>query len=438
MAAALAAFTCSEAITPAWLLALTFGMGIGNAAYSPAWQAIVPNLVPRQELRSAILLNSISMNASRAVGPAVGGLIVAAAGPGMAFVLNAVSFLGIILVLARWKRERPPATNLPPEQFIGAILAGVRYVRHTPDIRVILWRALAFVSGAAALWALLPAIAREHVAWGPAGYGIFLGCLGCGAVTGIWILNRPRQRLGSSWTVTLGGLLFGLSAALLAWVPSFEIRCFALVVAGGMWLSVMTTLNSAAQLILPEWVRARAMSIYLLVFFGGMALASAGWGLVASSLDTRLALMLSALWLAVSAVLTLHLRISDDSSVNQDLSHHWPDAPSIPANRTHKPVLISIEYRIEPDRVDEFLRAVRHLRQSRLRGGALAWGIFQDSEDPKRFVETFVDESWLAHLRRHDRVTAHDQRLEAAVLSCHAGLEPPKVSHLLYAAENTR
>lgn len=256
MAAALAAFTFSDAITPAWLLALTFGLGIGNAVYSPAWQAIVPNLVPRPQLRSAILLNSISMNASRAIGPAVGGVIVAAAGPDMAFLLNAVSFLGIILVLARWNRERPPSTNLPPEQFIGAILAGVRYVRHTPEIRIILWRALAFVSGAAALWALLPAIAREHEAWGPAGYGIFLGCMGCGAVTGIWTLNRPRQHLGSSWTVTLGGLLFGLSAALLAWVPSFGIRCLALFVAGGMWLSVMTTLNSAAQLILPEWVRA--------------------------------------------------------------------------------------------------------------------------------------------------------------------------------------
>jgi predicted MFS family arabinose efflux permease len=325
-AAALAAVTAAGLVTPWLLLALTFALGLGFALNAPAWQAVVPELVPRAEVPAAVALNGVSVNASRAVGPALGGVLVAAAGPGAAFLLNALSFVAVLWVLFRWDR---PATAgaLPAERLVGAMRAGVRYVRYAPAFRAVLVRSAAFVTGAAGLWALLPAVAREHADWGPAGYGVMLGSLGAGAVLGTLLLPAVRRGTSADVLVAGGTIVFAACAAGVALFPSLGARCLLLFPAGAAWLAGLTTLSSSAQSLLPAWVRARALSVYLLVFFGGLAAGSVLWGLVASPLGVPLALLASAGCMVVALTAGLRYRLPAGSLPTAEPSRHWPEAP---------------------------------------------------------------------------------------------------------------
>src|SRR3954471_12726247 len=280
VAVALAAVTFAGQMTPWLLLGMTFLLGLGSALNSPAWQATTPELVPREEVPAAVALGGVSMNVARAVGPALGGLLVAAAGPGATFLLNALSFLGVLFVVAQWRRPEEPSA-LPAERLLGAMRSGLRFVRHAPPFRAVLIRAIAFVVGSSSLLALLPVLMKQDTSLGPAHYGILLGCFGAGAVISVVLLPKLLRGLDADRTVTVGTIALAALTLAVAWLPYYPLWCVFLVIAGAAWLASLTRLNSSAQAAVPRWVRARALAVYLLVFFGGMAVGSVLWGFVA-------------------------------------------------------------------------------------------------------------------------------------------------------------
>ncbi|MDQ3820388.1 MAG: MFS transporter, partial [Acidobacteriota bacterium] len=265
-AVALAVVTLLQLTTPVVLLLLTFALGLGAALNAPAWQAIVPELVPRSELPLAVSLNSVAFNIARAVGPALGGLVVAALGSWAVFMLNSVSFVGVIFVIHRWRRE-PVESISPTERVVGAMRAGLRYVRHAPELRGVLVRTVVFASCASALWALLPLVARRDLGLGAVGYGILLGGLGAGAIVGAVVLPKARASLSVNVLVILGTILFALSTVMLAEVRVFGLLVVAMLFGGLAWMTTMSSFNIGVQTVVPEWVRARALAIYLLSFF---------------------------------------------------------------------------------------------------------------------------------------------------------------------------
>ncbi|HME72692.1 MAG TPA: MFS transporter, partial [Myxococcota bacterium] len=283
-AAALGILTLSGAVTPVSLLLLTFCLGVGSALNAPAWQAITPELVPREELPDAISLNGMAMNVARAAGPALGGAVVAIVGSGPTFLLNAASFLGVIAVLARWERPRRES-RLPPEDLYGAIRAGIRYVRHSTQLTTVLVRALSFILCGSVVWALLPLFARETLGLGPSGYGALLGFFGAGAVSGAFLLPRLRRALSAERVATGSVLAFAAVTLVLGLARDGKLVGIALVIGGAAWLILLSSLNLAAQSAVPSWVRARAMAVHLLVIFGGMAIGSAFWGAIATFID---------------------------------------------------------------------------------------------------------------------------------------------------------
>ncbi len=383
-ATALGVSTVLRLTGPWLLLSLTFCMGLGNALNAPAWQATTPDLVPREELAAAVALGGISVNVARAVGPALGGLLVAALGAGWVFLLNAASFLGVVVVLARWQRE-VPRSRLPPEDVPGAMRAGVRYVRHSAPFRAVLARTAAFVMPASALWALLPLFARRGLGLSAAGYGLLLGCLGAGAIVGAAFLPRVRERLTSDRLVLAGAAVFAVVSAAVALARGPLVAGGGLFIGGMAWMGAMSTLSVAAQNAVPAWVRARALAVGLLAVQGSMALGSLLWGVVATHSD---------------------IPTADEG-----------------------PVLVTLEYDVDPDQAEEFLRAVRRLEPVRRRDGAIRWSVYRDTEDPHRWLEMFVVESWIEHLRQHERVTADDRALFEAAARFDRGGNGPRVRH---------
>jgi MFS family permease len=435
-AAALGLLTNSGAVSPLTLLTLTFALGFGSALNAPAWQAIIPELVPRAELRSAVTLNGVGFNLARAIGPALGGVLVAGAGAAAVFFLNALSFLGVLVVLFRWKR-RVVKSTLPAEDVLGAMRAGIRYVRHAPPLRAVMFRTAVFILGGSALWALLPLIARQELALDATGYGLLLGCLGAGAVAGAALLPRLQQRLSTDFFLAVATVLFALATLAPALVRSLPLLCAAMVVGGGAWMTVMSTFSVAAQMSVPRWIRARALAVYGLTFQGGTAIGSALWGLLAERAGLPTALLCGAGTIVLGVAAIGRYRIRPEQEVNLAPSFHWPDPIlSINPPLNAGPVLVMVEYTIEPARLRDFVAAMQGVRSLRLRDGAYRWGLFYDPVNPTRCVETFVVESWAEHLRQHERVTLADKQVEDIAYAFHAGDRPPAVSHLIYARDD--
>ncbi|HEV7258102.1 MAG TPA: MFS transporter [Bosea sp. (in: a-proteobacteria)] len=430
--AALAATTFAGLTGPLTLLSLTVAIAAGAALSAPAFQAIVPELVPAAAVPQAVALNSLGVNIARAIGPALGGLIIALSGPAAVFALNAVSFLGILLVLARWQRQ-PRASRLPAEHFFGALRAGARYASQASALQIVLIRSAGFFLFASALWALLPLIARRELGLGPAGYGGLLTLMGLGAVAGAMLLPRLRDRLSANRMTIVASLLFALSTGGLALAPDFATAGAVLALAGLAWIAMMSALNGAAQASSPAWVKARALAIYLVVFQGAMTLGATLWGTLAARLGIPVTLGMAALGqvLALFALAARH-PLGAMSGLDLSPSSHWP-APvvegTVEADRG--PVMVTIEYRVDPARMADFVRAMRPMRRIRRRDGAIGWYLLQDAAAPGIVVESFVLESWLEHLRQHERVTHTDREHQAAAHAFHLGPEPPVVRHLI-------
>jgi MFS family permease len=415
----------------AWsLLAFTFALACGAAMMTPAWAATVPELVPRAELHAAIALNSTGVNVARAVGPAVAGVLVAAAGPAIAFLLNALSFLGVMTVLARWRRVPQPA-DLPSEGFFGAMRAGVRYVRAAPKLQCVMVRALTFFLFGSAIWSLLPLVARG-TGGGAQMYGVLLGCVGAGAVSAALTLPKLRARWSRDRLVWTASVLLAVAMVLSAVARSPMVLIPAMLLTGVAWLSVLSTLHVSAQTAVPGWVRARALAVYLVMFSLGMTGGSVLWGAIASRTSVGVALLVAAAGSLVSLVATRRYTLGGQEPADTDDAVNWPAPVTHGDIEPHRgPVLVTVEYRVAAGNADAFSQAMRELRRIRRRDGAMLWGLFHDASDGERYLETFLVESWVEHMRQHHRATAGDQDISDQVRGYHIGPDAPQVSHLI-------
>jgi MFS family permease len=416
----------------AWsLLALTFLIGCGSALYAPAWQASVGDQVPRAELPAAVALNSLGFNLARTAGPAIGGAIVATAGPAAAFTLNAFSYVALIIVLATWRREVPPRV-LPPESVGAAMFAGLRYVGMAPTISSVLVRSLAFGLAASAVWALMPVVARDLIGGDALIFGIMLGAFGVGAVAAALSNASLHHRFRNDPIVTVATLAFGaatvtigLSDTLLATLP-------ALVVAGGAWVLALSSFNITVQTSSPRWVVGRTLAIYQMVTFGGIAIGSWGWGELADRTGITPSLVAAGAVMATSALLGLRHRLPQWERLNLEPSRAWPEPQTkldlVPQSG---PVVVTVEYRIADEDQNAFIVAMREVRRIRRRDGARRWMLLQDIADPERWIERFHSPTWIDHLRHHHRVTVADREVESRAYAYHQGPEPPRISHLL-------
>jgi len=427
-AAILGVLTLTGHTGPWTLLWLTFALGLGSTMNGPAWQAIMPELVPKPDLPAAISLNSAGFNLARSVGPALGGLVVAAVGAGAAFMLNAISFVGVMIVLYLWKRDSegvPQST----ESIGGAIWTGMRYVRFARPMHAVLLRSGFFVISSSALWAILPLVAKVELRSESSGYGVLLGCLGLGSIIGALLSSRVRQMFSPDTIVTSSVVLFGLVNIALAYLTSFAAVALMMLAGGVAWMSVNSNLNTSAQTSLPAWVRARALGVYLLVFQGAMAVGSVIWGEVAERFGLRSTLLIAGVTLLIAAALTARLRLTGSLELDTSPSNHWPEPPLIQRNPEDGPVLVTVEYSIDSQRGVEFVRAMQAVRRIRRRDGAIRWSLYEDAATPGRYIENFVVESWAEHLRQHERITVSDREMEVKAWAFHKGEGPPKVTH---------
>ena len=421
-------------VMSSWLLlALTCVLSIGDAVEAPSWRALLPELVERDDLPAASALNGIEFNLARAVGPAIGGLLVAAVGAGIVFAVNAASFLGVLMVIGRWTRPRTSRTA-PAETLGGATAAALRYVRYTPAIRTLLVRTGGAMFFAAALMALLPTVAHE-ISGKPLGYGLLLGAFGAGAVLGALSLQRMRQRMSAENIVSTALAVLGVTLVAAGALNSLAVLCAFMVAGGAGWMIFISMLNTMVQQLAPSWVRARVLAVFLLVFQGSMALGSVVWGFTAEYGGVALALTIA----GIGAAATILLRfVAPLPSVDVDLSvwSHWPALRSVADlgyDLDDGPVLVTLEYHVDPQQEPAFLEAVRRMGRLRRRDGASQWGIFRDTERPDHWLETFVVNSWAEHARQHERAIAADRPMEEGVRR--STRAAPVVRHFLYVSK---
>jgi predicted MFS family arabinose efflux permease len=429
-AVALGVLALAGLVTPWLLLALIFAVGTGQALTSPTWQTLQPELVPPAERAQAISLGAVNQNLARAVGPAIGGIVLAATSAGTVFLVNAATFLAVIAVIAWWRGTRP-VQMLPREHVGEAIRAGGRYVAASPALRVILLRAGLFIFFASSVWALLPVVARSYLHLGSGGYGLLLGCVGLGAVGGAAILPRLRARLTPGSLLTAGSLGLAGVALVLGYVHITVVVGIALGLGGLAWILALSTLNSLYQLTLPGWVKARGMSFYLIVFQGGNAVGSAVMGIAAQRAGLAPTLLAAAAALALGPLAGLRYRFQPIPPRELLPAGDWP-APRLAADEPPGgPVMVTVEYRPREGLADELLAELRAARFSRRRTGASAWRVWQDAADPGRIVEQFVVASWTEHIRQHERVTIRDQHRLDNISALTDPDHPAAVTHWL-------
>jgi MFS family permease len=418
--------------TPDNLLLFTFLIGAAGALTLPAWQSIVPQLVPKEDLTSAVAANSVGVNISRALGPALGGAAIAGLGIVSPFWINAISNLAVVGALLWW-RPNSSKTALPAERVGGAIEAGLRYARHSPVLRATLIRAAAFFLFASTYWALLPLLARTQIASGPELYGILLGAIGAGAVGGAFVMPWMRAKFGPELLVTSGMLGTAITLALYGLAHDVITALVASLLAGVSWIAVLATLAVSAQVSLPDWVRGRGLALYTTVFFGCLTIGSAVWGKIAAVLGLPAAHFLAAFGVLAAIPLTWRWKLQAGAGLDLTPSMHWP-APitSYPIQHDRGPVLVTVEYRIRPKDRQEFLQVLEQLGYERRRDGAYRWGVFEDAAVEGRIVENFLVASWMEHLRQHQRVTNADRRVQECVERFHLDDEP-KVTHFIAA-----
>jgi MFS family permease len=442
--AILSVLTFFDIISPWILLILTFLLNIGAAMNSPAWQAIVPEVIPRPQLPDAISLNSAGFNLARALGPALGGLAIAlfakaTTGAASVFLLNSLSFVGVILVLYHWQRNPLFKSALPAERIQGSMRAGIRYIRYAPMLQASFVRTLIFTLFVSAVWALLAVVAKNDLRQGAMGYGILNGSMGFGAVIGATLLPRVRRILSADSIIASATGVFVATLVVLAMVKIPLIIIAMLIAAGFAWTSAMSTLNLSVQVSVPAWVQARALGAYQMIFSGGMALGGVIWGFIAEHVSTSKSLLCAAVGLAVTLPLSMRFHVL--RGVQPDFTPHLytKPAPTLATEREDSdgPVRISIDYYIDTRDYPAFIKAIYKMRAVRLRDGAIRWGVYQDASDPAHLNETFITESWLEYLRQRERLTTSDVAIREHLFSFHRGKERPRISHMFYAKEGS-
>jgi MFS family permease len=427
----LAGLSIAGALSAPVLLLLTFLNGLTMAMRWPVFAAIVPSVVPRAHLSAALALNGAAMNVPRIVGPAIAGALLAGAGSAVVFGLNAVISVAAFALILRWKSERKESA-LPGERFVGAMRVGWQYVRQAPRLQVALLRIGLFMLQVSGMMSLLPLLAKQLPGGGAGTFSALLAATGLGAVLMVLFMGRLREQLGRDRAVIVGSLLHAAAAAGAALSPNLWFALPCLLCAGGAVILTANTITVAAQMMLPDWVRARGMAVYQMALMGGAAAGAAIWGHVAAALDVRTTVLAAAGFGALVVLLSARLSID---RVNPDEHLPAPVAalppPAIAIEGDDGPVMVTVEYQIDPARAAEFARVMQLTRRARLRQGALSWGLFRDSNVPGRYVEYFVDETWFEHQRRLERFTAGDAGLRERRLSFHVGEQPPAVRRLV-------
>jgi len=423
----LAVLSLSGLLNAPLLLLLTAINGIGLAMRWPVFSAIVPQVVSREHLSMAIALNGISMNLSRVIGPVVAGGLIALVSPAAVFVLNALLAAGAMVLILRWRSVTEPSP-LPGERFIGAMRAGIGFTMQSPRLKVVLLRVLLFFIQSSALLALLPLVARQMHGGGPATFTVLLSSLGAGAIVAALYFPRWRARYDRDRFVLVGTLAHAAFSLVVVFVHETWIALPAMVACGMAWISVANSLTVAAQMAMPDWVRARGMSIYQTALMGGSAAGSVLWGQVAAWWDVDGAVIAAAVFGVVALALTR--RHTVDGGAELDFTpvpaRQLPE-PAVPIGPNEGPVMVTIEYQIDPARARDFAQVMQLTRAARMRQGALSWGLFRDTAVPGRYIEYFLDESWVEHLRRLERFTASDAGLRERRLAFHLGDQIPKV-----------
>ncbi len=413
------------------LLGFTFVLGLGAILANPAWQAVNAELVPPGELPAAVTLSSVSYNLARAVGPALAGLIIAVAGPAAVFLLNAIAFLYVVVVLFRW-HPAPHRAVLPAERLIGAMRTGVRFVQNSPEMQTVLIRTFFFIFFISALWALLPVIVRQDLRLGAAGYGLLLGCIGVGAVLGAAVLPQIQRKIPVvDRQVIISTVVLALVMIALGYLRNLLVLCLIATIGGTAWIMLVSSFNVAAQEAAPTWVRARALGAYLVVYQGGTAIGSLLWGAVAAGLGDPFAILLAALGAVLGLAAGLRWHLAD--SEKQDLRPWHVSVPRllIEPRLQEGPVIVQVEYCVEPQQAEDFLRAMHEVRSMRERDGAFGWFVACDPANEERHVEAFMAESWLDYLRQLDRMTNADHAIEDHARSFHQGSAPPTVTPII-------
>lgn len=428
VALVLAVMTIAGMMSPVLLLILTFALSAGDAFETPTWRAVLPELVQKEDLPAASALNGIEFNFARAVGPALAGFVIAFSGIGSAFLVNTVSFCGVILVVARWKRPAVQRAT-PPETVTGATVAAIRYVRYSPAVRAVMVRAGAAMFFASGLLALLPSVA-QRLNGSPVGYGVLLGCFGCGAVLGALAMQRARVRWSADVIVSVGIAIFGLTTIAAGSLRDLAPLGAILLIGGAAWISFISLFNVQVLNQAPDWVRARVLAVSMLVFQGAVAAGSATWGAVAARAGVRTALLCAGIGAILTTALGLFWRMPD-ASLDLTPWNHWRLPPVADSDVDGAgPVLVTVEYHVDSGRLPEFIKTMHQYGRVRRRDGASRWGICRDLEIADCYLETFVVSSWAEHLRQHDRFTRADSQLEEQLRTC--TLDKPKVRHLLY------
>ncbi|HYL08654.1 MAG TPA: MFS transporter [Candidatus Udaeobacter sp.] len=427
---ALTVLTFAGQMPPALLLAFTFALGCSSVFTNPAYQSVVPQLVPRDQLRAASALGSISVNLARLIGPALAGLLIARVGVAAVFGLNALTYAFFAVVVVAWRPASGTAPELP-ERFTAAIRAGGRYVLNAPIVRRILLRAALFLVPATVLWALLPLVATQQLHLGAAGYGVLLGSIGAGAVAGALVLPRFRARVSSNQLVGAASALYALVLILIVVVPNPILAVIVLLPSGAAWIAVLSDINAELQLFLPAWVRGRGISTYQMVLFGAQAVGAVAWGAIAEPLGVRVTFFIASAALLCTVATFRFWPFFETAGMDRGTQAYWPEPElAIDTGPDSGPVVVKSVYNIAPEKEREFLEAMKGVRLSRLRTGATQWGLFRDGEVPHSFVEMYVVPSWDEHLRQHRfRITGTDHEFEARADALSD--PPPDVSHLI-------
>ena len=430
--AALAALTLGDVVTAPVVLALTFVLGAGMATTILGYQAMTADVVGRPQLGPAVALNGIAINLARAAAPAIAGLLVAALGAGALFAIETAVLLAIMMVVFRLRV--PAARPAVREDFLAAIAAGARFVRFSRPVRAVLVRAALFSICASGLWALLPVVTLGPLDLGSSGFGLLLACVGAGAVIGAAVLPRIRRRISLDALIALGTVQLAAGLLVLAYVRQPLVVAAALVPTGSAWLAVLSSLNTSVQRVVPDWVRARALASFQVVFQGGLALGSLAWGVTAGGAGVRTALTAAAigLLLGIAGIRRWPLAPGERSDVSPAPAWSEPSLPVEPSP-DDGPVLVTLDYVVEPERAAEFVAAMEEMGRVRRRDGAFAWSLYEDLEQPGRFLESFTVRSWQEHLRQHERMTVEDAEIDRRVKSMHLGPDPPPTRHLLSA-----
>lgn len=431
VAVALAALVITGFISPWILLVLTFALSTGDAFETPTWRALLPELVAKEDLEAASALNGIEFNLARATGPGLAGVLIAAFGVGTAFVVNAVSFIGVIVLVARWKRPHRKRTA-PAERVVGATMAAVRYVRYSTAVRALIIRAGVVMFFASALLSLLPTVAH-NVSRSPIAFGLLLGCFGGGAVLGAFVLQPARARWSTETIASAGVAILGIATIAVSILRELPALGVVMLIGGAAWIIFISLVTALVQKLAPDWVRARVLAVFILVFQGGMAAGGAVWGAVGQHAGVPTSLMWAGLGAIATTGLGLLWRLPDTT---KDVTpwNHWRMpviADGLEFGLESGPVLVTVEYLVSRDHASDFLKAMHRYERVRRRDGASRWGIYRDTEYPDQFLETFIVHSWAEHLRQHERITRADHALEERISSY--TLKEPQVRHLIYA-----